>query len=153
MASGLLRNPCTDRWPQAGGNAAQSYGHLALADTPSRLFSVNVEGASQRRRLGASPVIGDGMMFVVGGDGALTAFDAQTGARRWGYNPGVANNLKPSAFGGGASYDNGKIYMTDGVGDVVALNASDAVLCKDPAPRLTPMAEQQKSRALTSRRP
>jgi len=65
------------------------------------------------------------MMFVVGGDGALTAFDAQTGARRWGYNPGVANNLKPSAFGGGASYDNGKIYMTDGVGDVVALNASD----------------------------
>ena len=114
-----------ETWAQAGGNAAKSYGHLALADTPSRLFSVNVEGASQRRRLGASPVIGDGMMFVVGGDGALTAFDAQTGARRWGYNPGVANNLKPSAFGGGASYDNGKIYMTDGVGDVVALNASD----------------------------
>ena len=114
-----------ETWAQAGGNAAKSYGHLALADSPSRLFSVNVEGASQRRRLGASPVIGDGMMFVVGGDGALTAFDAQTGARRWGYNPGVANNLKPSAFGGGASYDNGKIYMTDGVGDVVALNASD----------------------------
>ncbi|MBX7483048.1 PQQ-binding-like beta-propeller repeat protein [Qipengyuania qiaonensis] len=114
-----------ENWVQAGGNAAKSYGHLALAEAPTRAFAVNVEGASQRRRLGASPVVGGGMMFAVGGDGTLTAFDAQTGARRWGYNPGVESELKPSAFGGGASYDNGKVYMTDGVGDVVALNATD----------------------------
>ena len=111
-------------WAQAGGNAGKSYGHLALSDNPVRAFTANVEGGSQRRRLGAAPVIGGGMLFAVGGDGALTAFDAQTGARRWAYDPGLPSDLKPSAFGGGASYDDGKVYMTDGAGYVAALDAA-----------------------------
>lgn len=120
-----------ESWAQAGGNAGKSNGHLALSESPARAFTVNVEGATQRRRLGAAPVIGGGLLFVVGGDGTLTAFDAQSGARRWGYNPGLESDLKPSAFGGGASYDDGKVYMTDGAGDVVALNAaSGSVLWK-----------------------
>lgn len=120
-----------ESWAQAGGTASKSYGHLALAPNPTRAFTVNVEGANQRRRLGASPVVGGGMLFAVGGDGTLSAFDAQNGARRWSYNPGLASDLRPSAFGGGASYDDGKVYMTDGAGDVVALNAADgAVLWK-----------------------
>ncbi|MCF8882201.1 PQQ-binding-like beta-propeller repeat protein [Erythrobacter sp. SN021] len=114
-----------DVWAQAGGNANKSYGHLALGASPTRVFAVNVEGATNRRRLGASPVVGDGILFAVGGDGRLSAFDAQTGAQRWTYDPGLESDLKPSAFGGGASYDDGKVYMTDGAGDVIALNAAD----------------------------
>ena len=114
-----------DVWAQAGGNATKSYGHLALGASPTRVFAVNVEGATNRRRLGASPVVGDGILFAVGGDGRLSAFDAQTGAQRWTYDPGLESDLKPSAFGGGASYDDGKVYMTDGAGDVIALNAAD----------------------------
>ncbi|MBO6527044.1 PQQ-binding-like beta-propeller repeat protein [Erythrobacter sp.] len=112
-----------EAWAQAGGNAGKSYGHLALASNPTRAFSVEIEGATNRRRLGASPVVGGGMMFAVGGDGTLAAFDAQTGARRWSYDPGLESDLRPSAFGGGASYDNGRVYMTDGAGDVIALDA------------------------------
>ena len=41
-------------WAQVGGNAAKSYGHLALASDPSRAFTVDIEGASQRRRFGAA---------------------------------------------------------------------------------------------------
>jgi outer membrane protein assembly factor BamB len=114
-----------DVWAQAGGNATKSYGHLALGASPTRVFTVNVEGATNRRRLGASPVVGNGILFAVGGDGRLSAFDAQTGAQRWTYDPGLESDLKPSAFGGGASYDDGKVYMTDGAGDVIALNAAD----------------------------
>ncbi len=114
-----------ESWAQAGGTASKSYGHLALSPNPTRAFTVSIDGASQRKRLGASPVVGGGMLFAVGGDGNLSAFDAQTGARRWSYNPGLESDLRPSAFGGGASYDDGKVYMTDGAGDVVALNASD----------------------------
>ncbi|OAN81562.1 pyrrolo-quinoline quinone [Erythrobacter sp. EhN03] len=118
-------------WAQAGGNAGKSYGHLALATSPTRAFTVDIEGASNRRRLGAAPVVGGGNLYAVGGDGVLSAFDAQTGARRWTYNPGIESELKPSAFGGGAAYDDGKVYMTDGVGNVVALNAaSGSVLWK-----------------------
>ena len=114
-----------DIWAQAGGNANKSYGHLALGASPTRVFAVNVEGATNRRRLGASPVVGGGILFAVGGDGMLSAFDAQTGVQRWTYDPGLESDLKPSAFGGGASYDDGKVYMTDGAGDVIALNATD----------------------------
>ncbi|KWV94419.1 PQQ-binding-like beta-propeller repeat protein [Erythrobacter sp. AP23] len=112
-----------EAWAQAGGNAGKSYGHLALASNPTRAFSVDIEGATNRRRLGASPVVGGGMLFAVGGDGTLAVFDAQTGARRWSYDPGLESDLRPSAFGGGASYDNGRVYMTDGAGDVIALDA------------------------------
>ncbi len=112
-----------DSWAQAGGTASKSYGHLALSETPARAFTAQVEGATNRRRLGAAPVIGGGMLYAVGGDGALTAFDASTGARIWSYDPQLSRDARPSAFGGGASYDDGKVYMTDGVGNVVALDA------------------------------
>ena len=112
-----------ETWAQAGGTASKSYGHLALSQSPTRAFTVQVEGATNRRRLGASPVIGGGMLFAVGGDGQLTAFDASTGARRWSYDTGLSSDARPSAFGGGASYDNGTVYMTDGFGNVVSLKA------------------------------
>ena len=114
-----------DSWTQAGGNAAKSYGHLALASDPVRAFTANIAGASQRERLGAAPVIGGGMLFAVGTDGTLTAFDAQTGTRRWVYEADLEKALRSSAFGGGASYDDGKVYLTNGAGDVTALNAAD----------------------------
>ncbi|MFA6218553.1 MAG: PQQ-binding-like beta-propeller repeat protein [Erythrobacter sp.] len=111
-------------WAQAGGTASKSYGHLALSATPTRAFSVQVAGGTDRRRLAASPVVGAGMLFAVGGDGTLTAFDADSGARRWSYAPPMEGDLRPSAFGGGASYADGKVYMTDGAGNVVALDAA-----------------------------
>lgn len=110
-------------WAQAGGTASKSYGHLALSATPTRAFTAQVQGSSNSRRLGASPVIGAGKLFAVGSDGQLTAFDAQTGARRWSYTAETASDLKPSSFGGGASFDAGKVYLTDGAGNVVALDA------------------------------
>ena len=110
-------------WAQAGGTASKSYGHLALSATPTRAFTAQVEGSSKTRRLGSAPVIGGGKLFAVGADGQLTAFDAQTGARRWSYTAETASDLKPSSFGGGASFDNGRVYMTDGAGNVVALEA------------------------------
>ncbi len=113
-----------ENWAQAGGTASKSYGHLALGETPTRAFTASVAGASQRRRLGAAPVIGGGMAFAVGGDGVLSAFDAATGVRRWSYDPGLPSELRPSAFGGGASYQDGRVYMTDGAGNVVALDAN-----------------------------
>ncbi|WP_434785004.1 PQQ-binding-like beta-propeller repeat protein [Qipengyuania zhejiangensis] len=111
-------------WAQAGGTASKSYGHLALSATPVRAFTAQVEGGSDRKRLGASPVVGGGSMFVVGGDGQLSAFDAQTGARRWSYAAAMSSDVRPSAFGGGASYDNGKVFLTAGTGDVIALDAT-----------------------------
>ena len=110
-------------WAQAGGTASKSYGNLALAETPTRAFSVNVAGANKERRLAAAPVVGAGKLFAVGTDGQVTAFDARTGARVWTYQADLTSDLRPSAFGGGVSFDAGKLYGTDGAGNVYALNA------------------------------
>ena len=56
--------------------------------------------------------------------GVVHAFDAATGARRWAHSDrGRAATCANSAFGGGVSFFDGKVYATNGAGDVVALDA------------------------------
>ncbi|WP_332310377.1 outer membrane protein assembly factor BamB family protein [Altererythrobacter lutimaris] len=110
-------------WAQAGGNAGKSYGHLALADNPSQVWSAQIAGSSERRRLAASPVIGGGLLVAVDTNGVVHALDAQNGTRRWTYRMQLEGKLENSAFGGGASIANGRVYATNGVGEVIALNA------------------------------
>ena len=111
-------------WEQAGGTASKSYGNLALSESPALAFTAQVGGGSDRRRLGAAPVIGGGLMFAMGADGVVNAFDAQTGTRRWTYSADLNFDLAPAGFGGGVSYASGRVYATNGAGDVTALDAN-----------------------------
>lgn len=110
-------------WPQAGGNAAKSIGHLAFSAAPQRAWTATIPGSNNRRRLAAAPVVADGMLFAVGTDGAVYAFDADTGAPRWNHRIEVERNLQDVVFGGGATWFDGRVYATSGAGDVVALDA------------------------------
>ena len=111
-------------WPQAGGNAAKVAGHVTLSTTPSRLWTANVAGTTNTRRLAAAPVVADDMVFVVDSAAIVHAFDANTGARRWTHQIEVSGDLEDATFGGGATYNGGSVYATNGVGDVVALDAA-----------------------------
>jgi len=112
-------------WAQAGGAASKSYGHLALAENPAKVWSARIAGSSNRERLAAAPVVGAGKLFVTGTDGVITAFDKNTGARLWSLqnDESMTKDMRPSAFGGGVSFEGGKLYATNGVGEVKALNA------------------------------
>lgn len=111
-------------WAQAGGAAGKSYGHLALAENPSKVWTAQVAGSSNRMRLAAAPVIGGNKLFAEGTDGVIVAFDKTTGAKLWTRgDEGMTKDQAPSAFGGGVSYEAGKLYATNGVGDVKAVNA------------------------------
>ncbi len=112
-------------WAQAGGTASKSYGHLQLAGSPTRIWQASVAGSSNKRRLAAAPVVGDGKLFVMDTDGLVSAFDAASGARLWTHRFGVSGDGESSVFGGGASYDGGRVYVTNGVGEVAALDASN----------------------------
>jgi outer membrane protein assembly factor BamB len=111
-------------WETAGGNAAKNPGHLALGDAPARAWTAQIAGTSNKQRLAAAPVIGNGTLYVVDTDGAVNAFDAATGAKRWVYQLDVSKDLRNTAFGGGATFYDGKVYATSGSGDVVALDAA-----------------------------
>lgn len=121
----VLPPPQTNaEWAQAGGSASKSYGHLALAENPSRVWTAQIAGSSNRERLAAAPVIGGDKLFAEGTDGTINAFDRKTGARIWTHaDRDLTKDQAPSAFGGGVSYDNGRLYATNGVGEVSALDA------------------------------
>ncbi len=112
-------------WAQSGGNAEKSMDHPALAAAPSRAWTVQIDGGSNRARLGAAPVVADGKLFAVDVTGTLHAFTADTGARLWSAGVAKGDQNRTARFGGGVSYDEGKVYATDGLGDVVAFNAAD----------------------------
>lgn len=112
-------------WAQVGGSASKSYGHLALAENPAKAWTARIAGADTRRRLAASPVVGGGRLYAVGSDGAIHAFDKDTGTRVWTVTPKLADDLRAAAFGGGVSFDNGILYATNGAGEVMALRAAD----------------------------
>ncbi len=111
-------------WAQPGGAASKSYGHLALAENPTKVWSAQIAGSTNRMRLAASPVIAGNMLFAEGTDGVIIAFDKATGAKLWTRgDEEMTKDQAPAEFGGGVSYEAGKIYATNGVGEVKALNA------------------------------
>ncbi len=112
-------------WPQAGGTANKSYGHLALSENPRRVWRAGIAGSNNKRRLAAAPVIGGGMLFVMDTGGQVTAFDAASGAKIWRLDFRISGRTTNSVFGGGVSYDNGRVYIATGLGDVAAHDAAD----------------------------
>ena len=112
-------------WTQAGGNASKSNGHLTLAASPQRVWTAQIAGSTNRKRLGAAPVVGNNTLFSVDTDGTVNAFDAQTGARRWQTRMDVPSDIRQAAYGGGVAFSEGKVYATNGVGQVAAMNAAN----------------------------
>jgi outer membrane protein assembly factor BamB len=91
----------------------------------SRAWTAQIDGGSNRQHLAASPVVADGKLFAMDVDGVVHAFKADSGSKLWSTEIAKGDKRNRSArFGGGVSYDAGAVYATDGLGDVVALNAT-----------------------------
>lgn len=112
-------------WTQPGGNANKSMGHLALGANLTRAWEGKITGASKEARLAAAPVVADGKLYAMGTDATVTAFDAATGARRWSVRFGDNGKNSMALFGGGVSVDGAFLYVTNGLGEIGALNAAD----------------------------
>jgi outer membrane protein assembly factor BamB len=122
--------PATENseWAQAGGTASKSYGNLALAAQPQRAWTARIAGSTLKQRLAASPVIGGGMVFAMGTDGVVRAFDAKTGAERWSLGFQIKGDGASAVYGGGASFSGDRVFITTGMGEVAAINAADGKL-------------------------
>lgn len=128
-------------WAQPGGNSAKLMEHVALGLSIGPVWSKRIDGTTKYVRLAASPVVAEGKVYVVDSYAKLHAFDGASGNELWvkqiGDPKDVAGHIswwtgemignRGSLFGGGVSYDGGKLYATSGLGDVVAFNAADGV--------------------------
>lgn len=112
-------------WSQPGGNAAKSMGPLALGDTIARLWTASIDGGTNRQRLAAPPVVAGGRLYAIDVNATVSAFAADTGAKLWSVTLTDVKKTRAARFGGGVSVDEGRLYATDGLGDVVALDAAD----------------------------
>jgi outer membrane protein assembly factor BamB len=116
-------------WAQPGGNAAKSMGHLALGATPSQIWRESIgEGGSTKGQLAASPVVADGKLFTIDTQAVVRAFDAATGRTLWRSQVRGEGAPESSLYGGGVSYDNGRLYATNGAGYAAALDASNGAI-------------------------
>ena len=113
-----------DGWTQPGGSASKSMGHLALGSSLTKAWSVQIAGGSKRERLAASPVVAENRLFVMDVEGTITAFAADTGSKLWAVSTVKDKENASARFGGGASVESGRVYATNGLGDVVAVDAA-----------------------------
>ena len=111
-------------WPQSGGVPSHAPGHLAVADTIERAWSVDIgTGSSGRERLLASPIVADGRVYTIDSEGEVRAFATTDGSRLWSTAP---EDLEPvdRLGGGGIAWIDGHVVAAFAHGDVVALDAT-----------------------------
>jgi outer membrane protein assembly factor BamB len=126
-------------WAQPGGSASKSMGHLALGSSLGRAWMAKIgAGTESRARLVSAPVVAGGRVYTIDTQAIVRAFDAKTGAEVWAHPVGDPKERRGGVslwtgeskgahgilFGGGVSFDNGRIYATSGLGDVEAIDAS-----------------------------
>ncbi|MBW0144380.1 PQQ-like beta-propeller repeat protein [Sphingomicrobium clamense] len=117
-------------WGQSGGNAQKSMGHPALASNLSLAWSRSIgEGSSESARLTSSPIITGGKVYTIDTQAVVRSFDAATGAPGWstsvtGTNDGEVVD-RNALYGGGVASGAGRIYASNGLGYVYALDPTN----------------------------
>ncbi len=136
-------------WPQQGGNTAHVVQHTAASGELTKAWSKDIgAGSSRKGRVLSPPVIANGRIYSVDGDNRVVALDEASGKKLWDYKIRVklrertrvgrgniierirdplsfvdGNGVDKESVGGGVAYADGKVYITSGLGKIVAVDA------------------------------
>lgn len=113
-------------WPQAGGYANHAMQHVALnGGELKRAWSSSIgAGASKNLPLNAQPVVADGRIFALDAKARVRAMDAASGKTIWTVKATPKNEDDP-VIGGGVAFSGGRLFVTSGFNEVLALNPGD----------------------------
>jgi len=135
-------------WPQVGGNPAHVVQHTAASGNLNRIWSKDVgKGSARKGRVVAPPVIANGQIFTMDGKNRVVSLSEQNGGRLWDFKieitqrertrqgrTGIVDRIRdPLSFtdgsgadkesvGGGVAYAEQKLFVTSGLGVVLALD-------------------------------
>jgi outer membrane protein assembly factor BamB len=140
-------------WPQPGGFAANAMYHLEAGGALKQVWEQDSgKGSDSDSRLTAPPIVADGRVFVLDAQSHLYVFEASNGKPLWdkdlspkgpdtGFDwtgligdatfglIGSNHGIDPSkGFGGGAAFEDGRVFVTTGFGSVYALDATSGKL-------------------------
>lgn len=112
-------------WPQAGGYANHAMQHVALnAGELRKIWSSSIgSGAKKDMPLNAQPVVADGRVFALDADSRVRAFDAASGRTLWTVK--AKPEKEEPVIGGGLAFSGGRLFVTAGFNEVLALNPQD----------------------------
>lgn len=111
-------------WTHRGGNAAHQPGHVALGGGTTRIWTGNIgQGNDRRHRIAADPIVAGGLVFTLDSRARVTA-TALSGGTAWSADITPPLENTNSASGGGLAYEGGRVFVTTGFGELVALDAA-----------------------------
>lgn len=112
-------------WNNKAGSAAHTGGHVSLGAGMTRIWSAPIGAAAgQRHRITADPVVGAGLIFTLDSRSDVTA-TTTGGQTAWRADLTPPGENRDSASGGGLAYESGRVFVTTGFGELVALDAAN----------------------------
>ena len=121
----LPRPYLNNDWPQPGGYADNAMHHLQASGSLDELWQADAgTGSGGSSLLATAPILAAGSVFVLDAETSLGAFDATTGQALWDVDLTPEDEDSDEGRGGGAAFENGRVFVTTGFGEVVALDAA-----------------------------
>ena len=137
-------------WPQIGGNVAHVVQHTGASGSLQKIWSKDVgDGSDRKGFVAAPPVIANGIIYVMDADSTVRAFSESSGSRLWDFKIEISETERtrtkdtsiidrirdPRSFldgsgrdkdgvGGGLAFDDGVLYVSSGLGVLIALDAA-----------------------------
>ncbi|MEO1198832.1 MAG: PQQ-binding-like beta-propeller repeat protein [Pseudomonadota bacterium] len=109
-------------WSNPGGTPANAPGHV-VAGSGAVAFATSIgRGSGRNTRISATPIVSQGILVAIDGEGSITAVSASGGGRSW------STDLQPEdedlrvIYGGGLAADNGRVFVNTPFGQMVALD-------------------------------
>jgi len=141
-------------WPQTGGNVQHVVQHTGATGPLDRVWSIDIgEGSGRKGRIIAPPVIAGGKIFTVDARYKVSAFDEQSGDELWDFKVEAVQREStregktsfmdrirdPLTFtdgdgsdkegvGGGLAFADNTVFVSSGLGKMVALDAQTGQL-------------------------
>ncbi|MCH2549662.1 MAG: PQQ-binding-like beta-propeller repeat protein [Alphaproteobacteria bacterium] len=122
----VLSQPIVNQsWPQQGGLAHHSMGHLAVGDNLNLLWSVNAGNSHKADKpILSGPVVSEGKVYTLDANSLVSAYNSKTGSLIWKTFISPKEEIDGS-WGGGLAIDNNLIIAAGGFAEVVALNSTN----------------------------
>ena len=112
-------------WPYPGGSIDNSLHNLKGPKFLKQFSKFKIsKGSSKNSFLLSSPIIVNGLIYSLGSDSKVNAYDLETKRKIWQKDMSVKKEQKKEGFGGGISYENGVIFVSNGFGNVYALDSA-----------------------------
>ncbi|MEQ8357103.1 MAG: PQQ-binding-like beta-propeller repeat protein [Kiloniellaceae bacterium] len=148
IADTVVRLPepyVNENWAQPGGSAAHAMYHLSLSANPRRAWSADVgSGSGDVAQLLAQPIVVGDSVYTMDSRSTISAFSAGSGSRLWQVDLDD-DDEDGGFFGGGLTFNDGKLFVSTGFARVFALDAASGEVLwihKAPSPmRGAPVAD------------